>query len=211
MKVTGATIKTYLGDAAPLDDVDFSQQLWIKVEQKRKDGNYKVMGTMERLGVVPYALWGGSGAGPQGPTGPQGPKGDKGDTGLQGPPGPPGGVNGISIVVAGTISPPDGSHPNGALLSGTGILNFLVSCDVNRNRCLYLIEPQIPFASTPMCVATIGPPEPGNSMVSAGVSHVVYQGQGTGQGNLVDEIVRLCFETSGYPQVSYPITFICVQ
>ena len=35
MKVTGATIKTYLGDVTPLDDVDFSQQLWVMVEQKR--------------------------------------------------------------------------------------------------------------------------------------------------------------------------------
>ena len=215
MKVTSATIKTYLGDETPLDDVDFSQQLWVMVEQKRKDGTYKVIGTLEKLGAVPYALWGGSGAGPQGPTGPQGPKGDKGDkedTGLQGPPGPPSVSIGISRVVAGSISPPHTSHPNGTLLSGTGILNVLVSCDTNRRSCLYLIEPQTPFASTPMCVATIGPPEAGEGWVRpANFPQVVYQGQGTGQGDLVDEIVRLCFEMSGYPEVIYPITFICVQ
>jgi hypothetical protein len=84
MKVTGSTIKTYLGDKTPLDGVDFSQQLWVKVEQKRKDGSYKVVGAMVRLGVVPYALWGGSGVGQQGP---KGDKGDKGDRGETGPPG----------------------------------------------------------------------------------------------------------------------------
>ena len=109
MKVTAKTIMTYLGDKTPLDGVDFSQQLWVNVEQKRKDGSYKVIGTMERLGAVPYALWGGSGVGPQGPIGPQGPKGDKGDkgdTGLQGPEGiqgPPGikgdkGAKGIKVI-----------------------------------------------------------------------------------------------------------------
>ena len=61
MKVTAKTIQTYLGDVTPLDGVDFSQQLWVKVDQKRKDGSYKSLGTMEKLGAVPYVLWGGSG------------------------------------------------------------------------------------------------------------------------------------------------------
>jgi hypothetical protein len=60
MKVTAKTITTYLGDVVPLDAVDFSQQLWVKVDQKRKDGSYKIVGTMDKLGAVPYALWGGS-------------------------------------------------------------------------------------------------------------------------------------------------------
>ena len=43
MKVTAKTITTYLGDVTPLDSINFSQQLWVKVEQKRKDGSYNIV------------------------------------------------------------------------------------------------------------------------------------------------------------------------
>src|SRR3990170_2964620 len=38
--LSGNLIKTYLGDTNPLDDVDFSQQYWIQVERKKRDGTY---------------------------------------------------------------------------------------------------------------------------------------------------------------------------
>jgi hypothetical protein len=55
--LSGNLIKTYLGDTTPLDDVDFSQQYWVQVERKKRDGTYVVLGTRDILGVVPYALW----------------------------------------------------------------------------------------------------------------------------------------------------------
>ncbi|MEW5743921.1 MAG: right-handed parallel beta-helix repeat-containing protein [Nitrospirota bacterium] len=97
---TTRLISTYLGDAASFDSqmVDFSEQLWVQVES-----NGAVIGTREKLGVVPYALFSAAGVagpqgeqgiqgltGPAGPTGPQGVQGPKGDTGLTGPQGPMG-------------------------------------------------------------------------------------------------------------------------
>ena len=87
-----STINTLLGDVNSIDGVDFSQQLWIQVEEKLEDGTYALVGERELLAVsgVPYALWAMT------PQGPQGPKGDKGDTGAtgatgaQGPAGPQG-------------------------------------------------------------------------------------------------------------------------
>jgi parallel beta-helix repeat protein len=87
-------ISTNLGDTTPFDNyaVDFSQQLWVQMES-----NGAVIGTREKLGVVPYALWSATGVpgsqgepGPQGPQGIQGPKGDTGATGATGPQGPQG-------------------------------------------------------------------------------------------------------------------------
>jgi len=96
-----STISTLLGDVNSINGVDFSQQLWVQMEEKLEDGTYAVVGEREPLAVsaVPYALWAMTPQGPQGPkgdkgdkgdTGPQGPKGDKGDTGagLTGPAGP---------------------------------------------------------------------------------------------------------------------------
>ena len=50
-------IKTYLGDTAPLDGVDFSSQLWVQVERIKKDGTPIAVGTRDMLAVVPYALY----------------------------------------------------------------------------------------------------------------------------------------------------------
>ena len=36
----GSLIKTNLGDIAPLDDVDFSQQYWVQLERRKGDGTY---------------------------------------------------------------------------------------------------------------------------------------------------------------------------
>jgi hypothetical protein len=105
IKLTSATLKTYLGDVNSLDGVDFSVQLWVRVERRKKNGTYSAVGERDMLGIVPYAMWAISPAGEkgdrgdpgpqgpvgtQGPQGPQGDKGDKGDTGLQGPIGPMG-------------------------------------------------------------------------------------------------------------------------
>lgn len=98
-------ITTSLGDIMPLTPSLFNQQLWVQV-----DVGGTVIGSREKLAVVPYAIWsatsdmpgipgpkgekgdkgdpGNTIIGPpgvQGPVGPQGPKGDKGDIG---PPGP---------------------------------------------------------------------------------------------------------------------------
>ncbi|KAF0219538.1 MAG: hypothetical protein FD174_1998 [Geobacteraceae bacterium] len=104
--VTSTTrlVSTYLGDVNPLLPADFNQQLWVQVE-----ANGQVLGTRDKLAVVPYALFSATSdvpgvPGPQGPkgdtgdpgnsivgpAGPQGLKGDKGDPGLQGPQGPKG-------------------------------------------------------------------------------------------------------------------------
>ena len=53
LKLTSATIKTYLGDRESLDGVDFSQQLWIQVERMKPDGTYLVIGPRDRFQVVP--------------------------------------------------------------------------------------------------------------------------------------------------------------
>jgi len=201
MKVIGATIKTYLGDETPLDGVDFSQQLWVMVEQKRKDGTYKVIGTLEKLGAVPYALWGGSGAGPQGPEGPKGEKGDKGETGLQGPPGPPGVSIGSSRVVAGM------AYPNGTVVSGIGISRMLVSCREGSNpHCMYLVEPAVPFASPPICVVSVIAEPP--AAIREG-PHVTYQGYDYWENGEWHALSFKTYDASTSPY--YPITFICVQ
>jgi hypothetical protein len=57
LTLTGGTIKTYLGDTAPLDGVDFSSQLWVQVERMKKDGTPLMVGTRDMLAVVPYALY----------------------------------------------------------------------------------------------------------------------------------------------------------
>jgi hypothetical protein len=71
LKLTSATIKTYLGDTEPLDGVDFSQQLWIQVERMKPDGTYLVLGERDKFLVVPYAMWS------ETPTGAQGEKGQE--------------------------------------------------------------------------------------------------------------------------------------
>ena len=67
LKLTSATIRTYLGDIESLDGVDFSQQLWIQVERKKPDGTYLVMGERDKFLVVPYAMWSMTPTGAQGP------------------------------------------------------------------------------------------------------------------------------------------------
>jgi hypothetical protein len=57
LTLTGGILKTYLGDTAPLDGVDFSSQLWVQVERMKKDGTPIVIGARDMLVVVPYALY----------------------------------------------------------------------------------------------------------------------------------------------------------
>ncbi len=92
INLTGPTIKTYLGVVNPLNEVNFSQQLWVKTQRRRSDSTYKDL-KMERLSAVSYAMFAMTtvGAqGPVGPTGPAGPAGAQGPTGAQGPMGPTG-------------------------------------------------------------------------------------------------------------------------
>jgi hypothetical protein len=55
--LTTAKIRTYLGDTNSLDNVDFSEQLYVQVERKKADGTYVMIGTRDKFSVVPYALW----------------------------------------------------------------------------------------------------------------------------------------------------------
>ncbi len=55
--VKSGRIETFIGDSNSLDNVDFSQQMWIQVELKEKNNRYTVLGKRDMLGVVPYALW----------------------------------------------------------------------------------------------------------------------------------------------------------
>ncbi len=55
--LSSAKIKTYLGDTISLSGVNFSQQYYVQVEKKKANGTYKVVGSREMLGVVPYSLW----------------------------------------------------------------------------------------------------------------------------------------------------------
>jgi hypothetical protein len=57
VKMTTSTLKTYLGDTISLDGIDFSQQLWVQVERKKKNGTYVLIGQRDPLAIVPYALW----------------------------------------------------------------------------------------------------------------------------------------------------------
>ena len=73
---TTRLIATTLGDITTLNGVDFSKQLWVQTEL----ANGTVLGTRDKMGVVPYALWSATSnvagvAGPPGPAGPQGPQG----------------------------------------------------------------------------------------------------------------------------------------
>lgn len=83
ISVTSTTrlISTYLGDMVSFDSrlVDFSEQLWVQVQ----DSSGAVIGTREKLGVVPYALFSATSdvpgvPGPQGEPGPMGPQGIRG-------------------------------------------------------------------------------------------------------------------------------------
>jgi len=55
--LTTAKVRTYLGDTSPLDNVDFSEQLYVQVERKKADGTYVMIGTRDKFSVVPYAMW----------------------------------------------------------------------------------------------------------------------------------------------------------
>jgi hypothetical protein len=63
VKLTSALIKTYLGDTIPLDPSDFSEQLWVQVEKKKKDGTYVLIGKAgaerDKLLASPYDFLGG--------------------------------------------------------------------------------------------------------------------------------------------------------
>jgi hypothetical protein len=50
-------IRVALGDVTPLDTVDFSRQLWVQVELKRRLGQYVVMGARDLLPASAYAAW----------------------------------------------------------------------------------------------------------------------------------------------------------
>ena len=58
VSLTSNTIKTYLGDANPFDDValDFSRQYWVQVDRKTRAG-YVPLGERDRLGITPYSFW----------------------------------------------------------------------------------------------------------------------------------------------------------
>jgi microcystin-dependent protein len=91
----GNQIETNLGEINPLETIDFSQQLWVQVEAKQRNGSYAPVGDRDSFRVVPYALWSvqSQNAGPQGEPGPKGdpgatgPQGPQGDTGPRGPAG----------------------------------------------------------------------------------------------------------------------------
>jgi trimeric autotransporter adhesin len=50
-------IRVALGDVTPLDTVDFSRQLWVQVELKRRIGQYVIMGARDLLPASAYAAW----------------------------------------------------------------------------------------------------------------------------------------------------------
>jgi hypothetical protein len=57
LKMNDAYLKTYLGDNATLDGVDFSQQYWVQTERwKARTSIWVPVGSRDALGVVPYAL-----------------------------------------------------------------------------------------------------------------------------------------------------------
>jgi hypothetical protein len=60
VKMTNAYVKTYLGDTTLFDTVpvDFSQQYWVQVDRwNAKKSTWVPVGSRDRLGVVPYALY----------------------------------------------------------------------------------------------------------------------------------------------------------
>ncbi len=57
IRLSGATLKTYLGDVISLEAVDFSEQYWVQVERRKGDGTYVLIGERDMLEMVPYALW----------------------------------------------------------------------------------------------------------------------------------------------------------
>ena len=44
-----SAISTLLGDVNSIEGVDFSQQLWVQVEEKQEDGSYVLVGEREPL------------------------------------------------------------------------------------------------------------------------------------------------------------------
>ena len=64
VKLTSATIKTYLGDVNSLDPLDFTQQLWVKVERwKASTSSWIPVGsTRDRLVANPYSIGNTAGA-----------------------------------------------------------------------------------------------------------------------------------------------------
>ncbi len=61
VSMTNAKIMTNLGDTVALSGVDFSQQYYVQVEKKKKNGIYKMVGARDMIGVVPYAMWSATG------------------------------------------------------------------------------------------------------------------------------------------------------
>ena len=56
-----STISTFLGSKTPLDPAFFTKQLWVQVEDCTT--SCVVVGTRDRLSMVPYAMWSESGGG----------------------------------------------------------------------------------------------------------------------------------------------------
>ena len=86
-----AKINTYIGTLVPLVPSDFTQQLWLQIDRwKAATTEWIPIGPRTKLGVVPYALWSPTSAGPRGEPGPSGPQGETGPQGIQGETGPAG-------------------------------------------------------------------------------------------------------------------------
>ena len=64
VRLNSSTLKTYLGDDTPLDSLDFTQQLWVKVERwKASTSSWIPVGsTRDRLVANPYAIGNTAGA-----------------------------------------------------------------------------------------------------------------------------------------------------
>jgi hypothetical protein len=140
IKLSGQTIKTYLGDVEPLEGTNFTEQLWVQVEKYNpKKDNYVLQGERTMFSVVPYAMWAISPSGLQGATGATGATGEtgaQGPIGLTGATGPVGATGATGAAGANGTNGTNGANgatgPTGAQGS-PGVGNFRNAWDVGTD------------------------------------------------------------------------------
>ena len=162
ISLTSSKIKTNLGDTISLGDVDFSQQLWVQVELRRKGRTYKVLGGRDRLSVVPYALWSGDRA----------PGGEHNHDGIYVGIGEPNSIA-TGMIVDGTVSAADVGFNFAGSPSKGGAASTALALGANGTNC--------PPGQFPLGVDAAGNAE---SCTTAGALSEIVSGAGlTGGGD----------------------------
>jgi hypothetical protein len=127
-----SVINTYLGEINSIEGINFSQALWVQVDERMPDGSYVQIGVRDELTGVPYAMYAIVATGTKGDKGDPGPTGAKGDPGPQGPQGAPGDAG-----LTGPQGPIGDTGPQG--LQGPDIINLTESTSPASTDLVYVV------------------------------------------------------------------------